>query len=229
MNFNHTLHKLGLSPIEASVFIILCKHGSLTGYEVAKLSGISRSNVYAALYSLQEKGKCHISEGEVAKYAAISKEELLLSTQRDMQQTLANIELYYPSNIVVSEPYMSIRGYDNVLDKIKNCILLCESHLYIMGVSRYILLLSKELMDISHLRRVTIICEAPIALGDDITFYHSKKHSEGFHMIIDTKTVITGDLNPDNAQCLHSSNTSLVRLMKESFITAMDLIKLQND
>ena len=46
-------------------------------------------------------------------------------------------------------------------------------------------------------------------------------------MIIDTKTVITGDLSEENAQCLYSTNESLVRLMRSSFTTALDMISLQ--
>lgn len=228
MDFNHTLHKLGFSPIEANVYIILCKHGSLTGYEVAKLSGISRSNVYAALYSLQEKGKCYVAEGESTKYVAISKEELILSTQRDAEETLIEIGKYYPESLTFSEPYVTIKGYDNVLTKIKNSILLCQSHLYIMSTTPYIELFQKELLAISATRKVTIICEKDFHLNEQILIYHRDKAASGFHIIIDTSSVITGDLNEANSQCLYSHNDSLVRLMRESFITALDIITLQN-
>lgn len=228
MQFNTTLHKLGFSPIEASVFIILCKNGALTGYEVAKLSGISRSNVYAALRTLQDKGKCTVSEGESTKYTAISKEELLLSTKREMEATLLELEQNFPEMQPTNEPYVTIRGYDNVLSKIKNHILLCTSHLYIMTTSPYIELLQEELSTISETKRVTIICEKELQLGEHIITYRQQKPVSGFHMIMDTVSVITGDLEAERSQCLYSTNASLVRLMRESFITALDMITLQN-
>lgn len=227
MNFNNTLHKLGFTPIEATIFITLCKHGSLTGYEVAKLCGISRSNVYAALYSLQEKGKCQVAEGETAKYMAISKEELILSTQREMKQTLEEIKQYFPNAIETHEPYVTIRGYDNVIHKIKNSISLCESHLYLLCSSRSVSLFEKELIAISKHCRISIICETDLSLNSDITVYNRQKDPKGFHMIMDTKSVITGDLDTEHAQCLFSKNESLVRLMRESFVTELDMIALK--
>lgn len=227
MDFNTTLHKLGFTPIEATVFVTLCKHGALTGYEVAKLSGISRSNVYAALYSLQEKGKCEVSEGETTKYIAISKEELLLSTQREMQQRLEEISTFFPTPIQTNEPYVTIRGYDNVLNKIKNCISLCESHLYLLCSASNALLFKDELLAIDKTCRITIICEAPLTMSPEVKVFLKEKDPKGFHMIIDTNSVITGDLDLEHAQCLFSKNDSLVRLMRESFITELDMIALK--
>lgn len=227
MDFNNTLHKLGFTPIEATIFITLCKHGALSGYEVAKLTGISRSNVYSALYSLQEKGKCQVSEGETAKYIAISKEELILSMKREFEQTLSEVEELFPTPMETHEPYVTIRGYANVLNKIKNSILLCKSHLYLLCSTACIDLLREELLSICPDHRITIICEDTIELDNRITIYNRQKDPKGFHLIIDTECVITGDLDKEHAQCLFSKNDSLVRLMRESFITELDMIALK--
>jgi len=228
MDLNNALQKIGFSPLEATVYIVLCKHGNLTGYEVAKLSGISRSNIYAALYSLQEKGMCDVSEGESTKYVALSKEELILSSKRIMSQTLADIEEHFPDRIDVSEPYVTIKGYDNVLSKIKNSILLCKSHLYILSTSTYIELLKEELLTICASKKVTILCDTKLDLGPNVTIGTRSKTPQGFHMIMDTQSVITGDLSHESSQCLYSTNQSLVRLMRESFITELDIITLTN-
>ncbi|PHV72068.1 hypothetical protein CS063_00895 [Sporanaerobium hydrogeniformans] len=226
MDFTTCLQKLGFSPIEATVFIILCKHGSLTGYEVAKLSGISRSNVYATLYSLQEKGRCALSEGEPTKYVALSKEEFLLSIKREMTYTLEQLEVTFPESAKISEPYITVKGYENVLNKIKNCILLCQSHLYILSNTDYVKLLEKELSEIASTKKVTLICDQPLEADYNLITYIRSKSPQGFHMIIDTQSVITGDLNAKDAQCLFSSHQSLVRLMRESFVTELDIITL---
>lgn len=228
MHFNETLHRLGFSPIEATIYITLCENGALTGYEASKLTGISRSNVYAALHSLEEKGRCHICEGETAKYVAISKEELILCIKRETEKNLKEIENHFPKRIEPVEPYVSIRGYDHMLDKIKNCILLCKSHIYILATAHYIELFKDELLSIENSRKVTIISEQKLKLGHNIICYKRNKSPEGFHMIIDTEAVLTGDLLAPNAQCLFSKNPSLVRLMRESFVTELDIIKLNN-
>ncbi len=226
MKFNTTLHKLGLSPIEANVFIILCKHGSLTGYEVAKLTGISRSNVYSALYSLLDKGKCFASEGETTKYIAISKDELILSTKRESEITLQEINDYYPSEIIASEPHITIKGYENVLAKLQNSILMAHSHLYLLCGSDIINLIQKELVESSSSIRINILCDTKLSLPESIKVFHRKKSLDGFHMIVDTETMITGHLDGSSPQCLFSKDTSLVKLMRESFSTELDVIKL---
>ncbi len=228
MNFNEALQKIGFSPLEATIYITLCKHGSLTGYEVAKLSGISRSNVYAALYSLQDKGMCSVSEGESTKYVALSKEELILSAKRNMSEILSEIDTHFPDRLDVSEPYVTIKGYDNVVKKVKNSILLCHSHLYILSTSAYIELFKEELLTISSSKKVTIICNKKLDLGPNVTIGTRNKSPQGFHMIIDTQSIITGDLKTEGSQCLYSNNQSLVRMMRESFITELDNITLTN-
>lgn len=227
MDFNTTLQKIGFTPLEATVFITLCKHGPLTGYEVAKLSGISRSNVYAALYNLQEKGKCLISEGETTKYMAISKEELLLLTERETKQTLAEIQQFFPSSVEVHEPYLTIKGYANVINKVKNSILLCTSHLYILCSSEYVSLFKEELCSICKDKRISIIAETPLDLPTSICTFVREKKPVGFHMIVDTTYVITADFQMDHAQCLYSKNGPLVRLIRESFVTELAMISIK--
>ncbi|MEG1828392.1 MAG: helix-turn-helix domain-containing protein [Cellulosilyticaceae bacterium] len=224
MNFTDALFKLGFSPIEANVFSTLCKHGALTGYEVAKFCGISRSNVYAALYSLQDKGKCYIIEGESIKYIPLTKDELLLEAHRELHEVIVALETHFPETRVSSEPYITIKGYDNVLAKVKNTILSCHSHLYFLASKSYIDLFSKELLEIVENRRVTIMSDGHIDLANAL-IYKRGKPPEGFHVIIDTSSVITGDINVSSSQCLYTTNPALVRFMRESFITELEMIK----
>lgn len=50
------LRKFGFTQQESLLYVTLLRHGAMTGYEAAKAAGISRSNAYAALSSLVEKG-----------------------------------------------------------------------------------------------------------------------------------------------------------------------------
>ena len=62
----------GLSRQEAAIYLCLLKNEELTGYEVAKLTGISRSNVYNGLASLVEHGAAYVIEGTSSKYLAVA-------------------------------------------------------------------------------------------------------------------------------------------------------------
>ena len=65
--FKEHLMKFDLTRQEAAVYESLLENGKLTGYEAAKLTGISRSNVYVALASLCEKGAAYLEASENGK------------------------------------------------------------------------------------------------------------------------------------------------------------------
>jgi sugar-specific transcriptional regulator TrmB len=51
-----SLQRLGFGEYEAKAYIALLQRSPLTGYELAKVSGLPRANVYAVLPKLEEKG-----------------------------------------------------------------------------------------------------------------------------------------------------------------------------
>ena len=77
----------GLSRQEAVIYLCLLQNEELTGYEVAKLTGISRSNVYNGLASLVEHGAAYVIEGSASKYLAVSLEEFCDNRRTDRQRT----------------------------------------------------------------------------------------------------------------------------------------------
>ena len=69
------LQHFGLSRQEALVYQNLLLYGKRTGYEIAKETGISRSNVYGALSVLAEKGAAYVLEESAKKYIPVKLEE----------------------------------------------------------------------------------------------------------------------------------------------------------
>lgn len=65
------LVSFGLTGQEASVYLELFRMGTSNGYELAKNTGISRSNVYKALQGLSDKGAAYVSEGASRKFTAV--------------------------------------------------------------------------------------------------------------------------------------------------------------
>ncbi len=51
------LVQFGLTRQEATIYMCLLRSKDLSGYEVSKLTGISRSNVYSALAALVDEGR----------------------------------------------------------------------------------------------------------------------------------------------------------------------------
>jgi sugar-specific transcriptional regulator TrmB len=51
-----TLNDLGLSTIQAKIYLALAKAGTLTAQEISRLSGVARPHVYQALHELSNEG-----------------------------------------------------------------------------------------------------------------------------------------------------------------------------
>ena len=62
--FVERLMEFDLTRQEAGIYECILREGKITGYEVAKQLGISRSNAYNSLASMTEKGASYLVEEE---------------------------------------------------------------------------------------------------------------------------------------------------------------------
>ena len=65
MDINKAIEYLmhfGMSRQEATVYLRLIEAGKQTGYEIARDTGISRSNAYASLAAMVEKGAAYLHQ-----------------------------------------------------------------------------------------------------------------------------------------------------------------------
>jgi len=74
--------QLGLSRLEAEIYVYLLENPPSTGYRIAKAIGRSKTNVYQAVEGLAAKGAILVSEGELRLCTAVSPEELLDQMER---------------------------------------------------------------------------------------------------------------------------------------------------
>ena len=84
--FTEHLTKFGLTRQEACIYECLLSEGKTTGYEVAKKIGISRSNAYASLASMTEKGAAYlVEEGSTRKYVPVPLDEFCRNSIRGLE------------------------------------------------------------------------------------------------------------------------------------------------
>ena len=81
----YLLH-FGLTRQEALIYVELLVKGKQTGYEIAKETGISRSNVYSVLAALAEKGAAYVIEESAKRYIPVKEEEFCGNCIRRMQE-----------------------------------------------------------------------------------------------------------------------------------------------
>jgi predicted transcriptional regulator len=83
------LQQLGFGDYEARAYIALLQRSPLNGYELAKASGVPRSNIYTVLQKLEARGAVvRLEMPGGARYAPIPPQELMTRLGNRFEQTL---------------------------------------------------------------------------------------------------------------------------------------------
>lgn len=113
------LQQLGFSEYEARAYLALVQRNPINGYELAKVSGLPRANVYAVLQKLEERGAVvRLDMVGGARYAPVPPAELTQRIASRFQDTLSAAqraleELATPPD---STRVWSIQGYGALLE-----------------------------------------------------------------------------------------------------------------
>lgn len=223
------LTHFNLTKQEATLYVLLLKEGHLTGYEAAKLTGISRSNTYTALAGLVDKGAAYVlEEGKVTRYTPVPPEEFCTNKINRLQNIKQKILNQLPALKNDAEGYITIKGELEIINKLKNTVRQAEARIYVSANQRVMELLKSELMDaLKRGLKVVIISDEQFTLPQAIC-YGTEKQNEQIRLIADSQTVVTGDLeDEENSTCLYSCKRNLVDLFKDALKNEIKLIELQ--
>jgi HTH-type transcriptional regulator, sugar sensing transcriptional regulator len=115
-----SLIELGFTEYEAKTYLALIKNGPSSGYEVARLSGVPRPNVYAALEKLRDRGAVGQSlKADAALYSAIPISDLLKNEAGKMKTRIEKAKTAFDSFDQMKEEGLAwnLAGYETVLAK----------------------------------------------------------------------------------------------------------------
>lgn len=218
-----------LTKQESLIYLCLFENGAQTGYEVAKQTGISRSNVYNALASLTEKGAAHINEGSPVKYQCVAVQELCDNQIRMMGKAKEYLIAHLQSPKVVSTGYITIDGYKNILNKVYTMLSMTEYRLYLSAPGDFIDCVRPELLGLlKENKRVVIISTDPVELSG-CEYYRSERREKQLRLIVDSGYVLTGDISgTDSDTCLYTGQINFVDVFKEAMRNEIELIKLKD-
>lgn len=85
-NTREALEALGLTTLEAEIYILLLQDSPLTGYAIAKALGKSVANVYKALETLAAKGAIEVDQGKTRRCRPLPAEDFLGILERRFWQ-----------------------------------------------------------------------------------------------------------------------------------------------
>lgn len=220
------LTAFGLTRQEAALYLTLYAEGDISGYEAAKLTGISRSNAYSALAGLVDKGAAYLIEGTVNKYTPVNIEEFCNNKLRYLKELKETLEKQMPLQRTDSEGYITIQGEKHIIDKMKNLLMNANERVYLSLSKNLVELIRRELEYLVKIGiKVVIISDEELQIPG-VRVYKTQKADEQIRLIVDSKNVLTGEFNGDESSCLYSSKKNLVDVFKESLRNEMKLIEL---
>ncbi|MBL4931828.1 helix-turn-helix domain-containing protein [Clostridium paridis] len=133
-NVLETLKNLNFTEYEAKAYLALLEESPLTGYAVAKNSGVPRSKIYETLDSLTIRGDILISPGSTQQYIPVPAKELIknrrIKAEEDFKLAEKSLEQFNQS-AKNRENIWNITGHNEILDKVKECILSAEHRILI--------------------------------------------------------------------------------------------------
>ncbi|WP_010251034.1 TrmB family transcriptional regulator [Acetivibrio cellulolyticus] len=227
MDITELLTQFNLTRQEASIYQVLLSEGDLNGYEVAKITGISRSNTYTSLAALVEKGGAFIIEGSTTRYTPVPVEEFCDNKIRKLKEAKQDLIRNIPQKREDIEGYITIKGQKHILDKMRNMISEAKERVY-LSVSKQILeMLLSEIKDaIGKGIKVVLITNEQVCL-EGATVHFIEKSEQQIRLIADSTNVLTGDIDDgEYSTCLYSKKKNLIDLLKSSLKNEIKIIEI---
>lgn len=217
----------GLSRQEAVIYSCLYENGAMNGYETAKLTGISRSNVYGALSGLVEKGAAYLMEGASNKYVAVPVTELCENRMRMLTEAKDYLEAHLEAASEEEDGYITIEGSRNIENKVRAMLNKAEKRIYISLPYAYLKCWEKQLLELSEQGIKVVVLTDQEVIFKQIQVYVSDKKEQQMHLIVDSRYVLTGDYSgSEHDTCLYSGQKNFVNVLKQALRNEIRLIEL---
>lgn len=236
----------GLSRQEAAIYLCLLQNEELTGYEVAKLTGISRSNVYNGLASLVEHGAAYVIEGTSSKYLAVALSEFCDNRIRYLRKAKEHLVADGPRKNLPREGYITIEGYDHICDKIRHMLLGAEKRIYFSATGGFLEQWSEEIRELVRAQKKVVLisednrepfpedAELKAGIIEYLVPEHFREPKEEeqqmdqIRLIIDSEYILTGTVTGKSSDtCLYSGQKNFVRVFKDAMRNEIALIRLK--
>ena len=217
----------GLTRQEASIYLCLAANRELSGYEVSKITGISRSNVYNALASLVEEGAAYLLEGSTNKYTSVEVEEFCQNKIRYLEKAKAELVRDMPKNNKDCDGYITISSHKHIMDRIHSMLSNVNYRVYISMPLEFLEKCREDILSLIEAgKKVVLIVSDEVSFPGAITYITDKKEQQ-IRLIVDSEYVLTGDMTGSPADtCLYCGQKNFVNVFKESLKNEIKLIEL---
>ena len=128
------LVRIGFSEYEAKAYVALLRESPMTGYQLAKLSGVPRSMIYEVLGKLTARGAAMTLRKEGStQYAPVPAQEFLDQLHREQDALIKALENDLSDLDAASDlDYVwNIEGHENIMAKAEEMIGQAKSRIYL--------------------------------------------------------------------------------------------------
>ncbi|WNR43945.1 TrmB family transcriptional regulator [Paenibacillus roseipurpureus] len=237
-NVHQHLKNLGFTDLEAKCLLELAVNGTQTGYEIAKGLGVSRSNVYAALQKLADKGAVLTSHGEPTVYQSVPIEEIGERMEAELHASVRYVSEHLPKGDAQRLDYFSLIGDAKVLDRIRTELRKAKEEVLCDLAPEEAKLLKEELKQApSHGVRVVAAPTSDSGLAQAFSPFPKRRGESAkelsqrkFTLLIDRKLAIVGTRGGgESTLAMLTEQTAMVELLYHQFCSAIVFHELGQD
>ena len=231
------LRSIGLSDLEARIYLALHESPEMSGYEVAKRVSVSRSNVYAALRAMTDKGVCRTIEADPVLYDAVPIGQVgkTLKTQFDQNARMLLEELNAPPKS--SPSFYSWKGDQALRKAIDRLAANAEKSIVVDLWSEDVHWMSEALSEAERrgVRVVAIVIgESGLSLKHVIEHKRSEAwqqaQSRKFSMLCDSKSALIGSFGRSlRLTALETDHPSIIELLQNGLYHDLVMERIEED
>ncbi len=225
------MQTLGFSQYEAKVYLALLQQPNVTGYELAKNSGVPASKIYAILNKLIAKEVVQAIDSEPKKYIPQPPDEILSRMRGDFLETVdlvsEKLEQLYKHGDTADEHIWNLTGRNSIMRKILDFLQEAQSSIFLSVWDEELDEMASQLKK-AHERgvNISIVHFGQRVLGIGQEYRHGREHQIRIErggrrivLIIDDKKVILGHFSENgSSNAVWTSNKGMVLLAKDYII-----------
>ncbi len=232
------LQSLGFSQYEAQVYVALLKKSNITGYELAKKSGVPASKIYAILNRLEAKEMIQTVGSDPKKYIPQPPQDILSRIKGNYLQTV-NILADKLEQVYVetadNNHIFNISGRPVIIRKILDFIGEAQTSLWLSVWDEEVEAISKALLQAQERGvKISIVHFGRKKLNIGKEYRHGREHQirierggRRIALIVDDSKVILGHFLEDgSSNAAWTTNKGLVLLAKDYVIHDIYTIRL---
>lgn len=222
------LLKIGFTLNEAKVYVTLIQNKAMNGYEIAKLSGVSRSIVYDVINRLVEKGFVIKSDGLTNYYHALDYEKVLKLIEEEKTNNLKIAESrlkLISKKVQDSEFIFNIKGFAKSIEKAKELIQTAKNEISLsIWEKEFVLIYDDLVAAIARGVKVYIFAFEDISITGAKIFSYRIKDAENLFpyrrilLIVDENEVIIGENCGEDSISIHTKNHALTSLATDEIV-----------